>query len=442
MRKRSIILCLLAMLLLPVTGCGQKKDAEPLTVTLWHVYGGEVDSPLNGLIEEFNSTIGAQQNIRVKVELVSNSGSIHKSVLAAANNDPGAPSLPDMFVSYPKTVLALPDQEILVDYRDYFSEEELAAFIPAFAEEGMIGGRQVILPVAKSTEVLFVNRTLFDRWAAQSGASYDDLTTWERLYALAERYAADTGKNFFVHDYHFNYFQVGVTSLGETFFRDDGVDFGPAFERAWEPYARAALQGGMWLHDGYATEPLRTGDTIVSVASSASVLYYANTVTYPDNTSERVTIESMPCPAFEGGEKLVLQRGVGMCTRRSTPERERACITFLKWLTEPKKNVEFVTSLGYMPVTQEAFDQYLPAAVEKLSDPMYISLYETYLKTQEAYTFYYAPQLENYLELETRFENLARLKLLAGRTQYLEGAGTLDALVWDTLDSFKLDYGT
>ena len=81
MRKRSIILCLLAMLLLPVTGCGQKKDAEPLTVTLWHVYGGEVDSPLNGLIERFNSTVGAKQNIRVKVELVSNSGSIHKSVL-------------------------------------------------------------------------------------------------------------------------------------------------------------------------------------------------------------------------------------------------------------------------------------------------------------------------------------------------------------------------
>ena len=39
-------------------------------------------------------------------------------------------------------VLALPDQSILVDYRDYFSEEELAAFIPAFREEGMIGGRQ------------------------------------------------------------------------------------------------------------------------------------------------------------------------------------------------------------------------------------------------------------------------------------------------------------
>ena len=181
---------------------------------------------------------------------------------------------------------------------------------------------------------------------------------------------------------------------------------------------------------------------MVSVASSASVLYYSDTVTYPDNTSEKVTITSMPCPVFEGGDKLVMQRGVGMCTVKSTPERERACITFLKWLTEPACNVEFVTSLGYMPVTQEAFEKYLPGAVEKLSDPMYVSLYETYLQTQEAYTFYYPPQMENYLDLETRFENLARLKLTAGRTQYLEGGNTLDALIRETLDSFKLDYGT
>ena len=212
--KKRIVLCLLALALLSVmTGCGKEKDTDPLTVTLWHVYGGEVDSPLNSLIEQFNNTIGAEQNIRVKVELVSNSGSIHKSVLAAANSDPGAPSLPDMFVSYPKTVLALPDQDMIVDYRDYFSPEELGTFIPAFMEEGQIGGRQAILPLAKSTEVLFVNRTLFDRWAATSGASYDDLTTWEGIYALAERYAADTGKCFLVNDYHFNYFQVGVESL-------------------------------------------------------------------------------------------------------------------------------------------------------------------------------------------------------------------------------------
>ena len=96
--KKRIVLCLLALALLAGTvpmasaasadltydvdeDSGVWQDADPLTVTLWHVCGGEVDSPLNSLIEQFNSTIGAEQNIRVKVELVSNSSSIHKSVL-------------------------------------------------------------------------------------------------------------------------------------------------------------------------------------------------------------------------------------------------------------------------------------------------------------------------------------------------------------------------
>ena len=50
--------------------------------------------------------------------------------------------------------------------------------------------------------------------------------------------------------------------------------------------------------------------------------------------------------------------------------------------------------------------------------------------------------MENYLDLESRFEKLARLKLTAGRAQYLEGGHTQNALIWETLNSFKLDYGT
>lgn len=178
------------------------------------------------------------------------------------------------------------------------------------------------------------------------------------------------------------------------------MDFSPTFQRVWEPYAAAALKGGLRLQSGYATEPLRTGDAIVSVASSAGVLYYSDTVTYPDNTSEKVEIVAMPCPVFEGGEELVMQRGVGMCTVKSTPEREQTCMTFLRWLTEPERNTEFVTALGYVPVTQEAFDDYLPAAVEKLDDPMYRSLYETFIAMRQDYDFYTPPQLDDYLDME------------------------------------------
>ena len=429
-RKRGLALLLTALLVLACCGCGDRKPEQPIRLTLWHVYGGQTDSPLNTLIDRFNETVGKEQGIYVQVTSVSNSSVIHEMVLASANGDPGAAELPDLFSSYPKTVLALPDDSILVDHRDYFSREELSRYIPAFLEEGTVNDRLVVFPVAKSTDILFVNRTAFDRFAAETGAEIGDLKTWEGLYKTAEDYALWTdgrtpdvpgdARAFFVHDNHMNYFQVGTESLGEPFFAGGKPAFGPAFEAAWEPYARAAIQGGVWLRSGYATEPLRTGEAVASVASSASVLYYSDTVTYPDNTDEKAEFQALPCPTFADGGKMVMQRGVGFCVTRSTPEREKAAEVFLKWLTEPKLNVEFVTQLGYMPVTREAFTDELPGAIGRLSDPKYKSLYEAFRETQQDYSFYTPPQLATYLDTETAFEYGTRLQLSAARRQFLK----------------------
>lgn len=450
MAVRKIAALLLSALILSCfTGCsGTPKEETPTTITVWHVYGGQTDSPLNDLIEQFNQTVGKERQINVQVTSVSNTNTIHELVLAAANGEPGASELPDLFVSYPKTVMALPDDGILVDYRDYFSQEELSAFLPAFLEEGTVNDRLVVLPVAKSTEIMFINQTIFDRFSQATGVTIEDLDTWEGLYRAAEIYADWTddqtpdipgdAKSMFVHDYYFNYFQVGAQSLGEDFFRGDVLAFGPAFQTAWEPLARAALRGGVWLKGGYATESIRTGDSIVSVASSASILYYSDMVTYPDNTSEDITIISRPCPVFENGEKLVMQRGAGFCTVRSTPEREQAAVTFLKWLTEPEHNVEFVTRTGYMPVTREAFENELPEAIEGLESAKYASLYEAYLDTQANYEFYVPPQLETYLSLETALEDHVRAQLALGRQDYLNAGETgLERISAERLEAFR-----
>ena len=437
------------MVLLCFAGCSaSQKEEMPTTITVWHVYGGQADSPLNDLIEQFNQTVGKEQKINVQVTSVSNTNTIHELVLSAANEEPGASELPDLFISYPKTVMALPDDSILLDYRDYFTEDELSAFLPAFLEEGTVHDRLVVLPVAKSTEIMFINKTIFDRFAQATGVTIEDLDTWEGLFQAAETYAAWTdaqtpdvpgdAKSMFVHDYYFNYFQVGAESLGEDFFQGDKLAFGSTFERAWEPLARAALRGGVWLKGGYATESIRTGDSIVSVASSASILYYSDVVTYPDNTSEDITIISRPCPVFEDGEKLVMQRGAGFCTVRSTPEREQAAVTFLKWLTEPEHNVEFVTRTGYMPVTKTAFEQELPKAIEGLESAKYASLYQAYLDTQANYEFYVPPQLETYLSLETTLEDQVRAQLALGRQEYLEAGETgLDQISLERFQAFR-----
>lgn len=451
--KRIIYSLAAITMCIMITGCSAEKKNEMVNLTIWHVYGGQTDSPLNDMIDEFNQTVGKEEGISVQVTSVTNTNTIHEGVLASANKEPGSSELPDMFVSYPKTVLAMPDADVLVDYRDYFTEQEFELFMPEFLNEGVIDDRQVILPVAKSTEVMFINKTAFDRFADATGAELADLQTWEGLYETAEQYTAwsdaqtpdipEDGKVFFVHDYHFNYFQVGVESLGENFFEGDTIAFGEKFSKIWEPYAEAAVNGAVWLQGGYATEPLRTGDSIVSVASSASILYYSDVVTYADNTSEEIEIIALPCPVFKEGNRMVMQRGAGICTVKSTPEREKAACIFLKWLTEPENNVRFVTQTGYMPVTEAAFDGHLQKAIEQLEDPKYVELYQAFLNTQENYEFYTAPLLDSYLDLETSFEEEVRLQLNIGRNTWLaEGADPTEVkdAVQNTLERLQKLY--
>lgn len=82
MRRSCLFLVMIAVIVF--TGCGQKKKEDPVTVTLWHVYGGQTESPLNDLIDEFNETIGKEENIRVQVGSVTNTNTIHENVLASA----------------------------------------------------------------------------------------------------------------------------------------------------------------------------------------------------------------------------------------------------------------------------------------------------------------------------------------------------------------------
>ena len=186
MKVRRIAAFLLAGILLAYccAGCSDtaQKEETPTTITVWHVYGGQTDSPLNDLIDAFNQTVGKEQRINVQVTSVSNTNTIHELVLAAANGEPGASELPDLFISYPKTVMALPDDSILVDYRDYFSQEELSAFLPAFLEEGTVNDRLVVLPVAKSTEVMFINQTIFDRFTGLRRSTRTGPTSRRRIF--------------------------------------------------------------------------------------------------------------------------------------------------------------------------------------------------------------------------------------------------------------------
>lgn len=164
MKQRLIwILCSAFLLCCALGGCGEAALLDPkapVTLTFWHVYGGQADSPMNELVDRFNATVGRERGVLVNVTSVSNSSAIHDALVAAAHGEPGAGELPDLFTCYPKTALAM-GTELLLDWNDAVPAESREACVPAFLAEGQVNGAQLIYPIAKSSEVLFVNNTIF-----------------------------------------------------------------------------------------------------------------------------------------------------------------------------------------------------------------------------------------------------------------------------------------
>ena len=377
-----------------------------VALTLWHVYGGQSDSPMNALVERFNQTVGREKGITINVTLLSNSTDIHFAIVAAAQKHPGAGELPDMFTTYPKTALAI-GPEKLVDWKDYIPQEILAEFVPSFVAEGEVDGRLVLLPVAKSSSALFINATIFEQFSKDTGISYEDLATWEGMFAAAKRYYQwSGGKAFFKYDDWLHYSMLNTAALGGEFFKDHKINFqNKVFQNIWSKLAASAIAGEVCLLNGYSTTAMMTGEVLCGIESTASVLYFKDKVTFPDNTTIPLRLRIFPVPCFQGGKALAIQRGGGLGLIKSTQAKERAAAVFAQWLTAVENNVPFVVETGYFPVRSAAYQAFRENKEANFRTDKYRELYAAVQKIHEGYEFYVPPFFDGYGEVERNFSD-------------------------------------
>lgn len=424
MIKRSFTFMLAAICLLPLlTGCVAKdrpSSANPVTLSMWHVYGSQTISPLNTAIDEFNNTVGKDNGITVNVVSVTSSSAIDKALAASANEEPGAEELPDLFTAYPR-VAQIVGTDRLLAWDQYLSEEELSVFKQEFLQEGYFGSRLLMLPVAKSTEAFYLNKTLFADFSAQTGVSMEQLQSFEGLFAAANVYFDWSGGKHFtqINDYY-HYALVGTKAHGGEFIRDGKPRLDdPAFEAVWKPLAKAAIYGGICLDDGYAAARWKTVEIISNIGSTADILYQPNQVIYPDNTTRAIEITSMPYPTFTEGTAAAVHRGGGLFAIKSSDERKNyAAAVFAKWLTEQENNLRFVTEAGYLPVTDAAFDRLL-AEPELVQKENYRQLYETAGNMIREYSMYAIPVFDGASDVQSHFEESVKLVLKTAHNQYI-----------------------
>lgn len=418
----SLLLCLLSVMMC-LSGCVEKNKpsaGNPVVLTMWHVYGSQTESPLNAAIDTFNSTVGKENGVTVNVVSVTSSSAIDKALAASANGEPGAEELPDLFTAYPR-VAEIVGRDKLLSWDDYFTKEELAAFHSEFLSEGYFDGKLMMLPIAKSTEAFYLNKTLFDRFSADTGVTVDDLGSVDGVLNTAKTYYDwSGGQNFMQFNDFYHYAYVGMKAFGSEWIANGELQLNEVFEKIWKPLAETAIYGGICLDDGYAASRWKTVEVISNIGSTADVLYQPREVVYADNTTEAISAIALPYPAFNEDTVGVVYRGGGLFAVRSDDARKNyGAYLFARWLTEEENNLNFVTEAGYLPVTDKALDT-LFRDFSVVENANYRSLYDAVNTMVQNYEMYALPLYDNASEIQLNFEKNVKAALKSAHNQYLK----------------------
>ena len=443
MKKRVVPLLVLAALIFILSGCGEKSlldKREPVSLSFWHVYGEQAGSPMDLLVQEFNRTVGAERGVQVQVTGMSSASKIGGYLLEAQSGGKDVQEMPDLFTCHIVDALEL-GEDNLVDWNRQFTSDELSSFAAGFLDDGTAeDGRLLVFPISKSTQLLMCNGSGFARFSAATGASYDDLATWEGFYETAGKFYDWSGNAFCALDYPIRAVELNAMEHGSgDFYTENGwYDTDNAiFKESWMQFARSLAQGHVVVSDLYSNTQVMTGDVLCGLGSSAAILYYNDTVTYRDGTQEPMDLRVLLLPKTAGADALMTQAGVGLCAYKTTDQKAEAAALFVRWLTEAERNLDFVAQTGYMPVRSGAFDDIEHYDRFPQPEESYRQLYAALKTMRESYIPVSEPRFDGYYgRVNSLYDGLRQLQQeLPLRAAAGEDVDALAEETWELLCS-------
>lgn len=371
MKKILQVMCCFTILL--CCGCQSSSHLDsnnPTTIKLWNYYSGKQLESFNKLVNEFNETVGKEKGIVVDATNIGNVNELGQNVIDAANKKVGAKEVPDIFAAYADTAYQVDELGLVEDLKPYFSDAELNKYIDGYIEEGYLQGNKElkIFPIAKSTEVMMINMTDFDKFSKATGVTIDNISTFEDVTAIAKKYYEYTdgltsknndGSAFFGRDAMANYLIIGLKQFGHDIISiKDGkatLDFDKeVVKKLWDQYYVPYIKGYFSSQGRFRSDDVKIGNVISCIASSSGATFFPDKVIKDDNNSYPIEVKTIAVPLLKGGEQYAVQQGAGMVVTKGEDSHVEASVEFLKWFTQNKKNIAFSIESGYLPVTKES----------------------------------------------------------------------------------------
>ena len=385
MKKRITSLLLVAVMLLGIvsmTGCAQKATSGPnfvvpesgfdpnqeVTITFSHTMGAKLQDVLNTYIAEFNKIY---PNIHIEHKSAGGWSDINSQInteIAGGNAPNIAYCYPDHVAMYniAKSVVMLDnliESDFVISGTNEvlgLTDEQKADFIESYYNEGLAygDGYMYTMPLNKSTEVLYYNKTFFEE------NNLTVPTTWDELWDVCDKILKiDPDCYPLGYDAEDNWFitlceqmKSGYTSAengGEYLFDNDT-------NKAFVKELREMYQKGYFttqeLYGSYTSSLfVETTDTrsYMCIGSSGGASYQMSNNDTGDGTFA-FEVGVAPIPQYDANNQKVISQGPSLCILKSgdtTDQEIMASWLFVKFLcTNVDFQAEFSMASGYMPV--------------------------------------------------------------------------------------------
>jgi len=341
-------------------------DGSEVTITFYHTMGSNLQTVLNLYIEEFNKLY---PNIHVETTAVGGYDDVRDQIsteITVGNQPNIAYCYPDHVALYNlakavTTLDSLIDSTVTVTRADGTTETlgltqaQKDDFIAGYYEEGQQfgDGAMYTMPLSKSTEVLYYNKTFFD----QNGLTVP--TTWNELADVCAKIKAidpdsiplgyDSEANWFINMCE-QYKSPYTSATGDHYLFDNDVNRG--FIKQFREWYEKGYLTTQTLLGGYTSGLFTSTDktrSYMSIGSSAGATYQR-----PAKVDGAYPFEVgiAPIPQVDANNGKVISQGPSVCIfQKSNPQEVIASWLFVKFLTTTVEfQAEFSMASGYVPV--------------------------------------------------------------------------------------------
>ena len=352
--KRKIATGLaITLLVSSLVGCsssnksGDSADASgsATTIDFWAPLGGTNGETAQKMVDQFNS-----EHKDIKVNMLKQKDYYENATkLQAALTSKDQPDVTLLEITQTGTFAS---ENALVDMSNYFDKTYQERFFPGLLTNSYYENKFVGVPFNRSTPILYINKDM----ATKAGLDPAGPKTWDELKEYATKMTNKSKEIYgFETPIDIWFYEAMVMQSGGEITNGKKVAFnnesGQAPVKFWQEMMK---EGVMKMPPGedynawdVAKQDFVNGKVGMIFTSTADLAGLMQQTEGKFEISTAFLPENQKYATPTGGANLAMLEG-------GTDEEKEASAEFIKWMTETDRIVEFSSSTGYLPTTEDA----------------------------------------------------------------------------------------